>query len=89
MSADPEAADAVPIHPDWILNHVKRIGMLDGKKDTPGEEVLEARRAEWKPRETDYTSGVIWKFAQTVGSALNGAVTHPGGKAEKNCYADV
>ena len=53
------------------------------------DEELESRRAEWEPRETDYTSGVIWKFAQTVGSALNGAVTHPGGKAEKNCYAVV
>ncbi|MEM1317935.1 MAG: dihydroxy-acid dehydratase [Pseudomonadota bacterium] len=53
------------------------------------DDELEARRAEWQPRETDYTSGVIWKFAQTVGNALNGAVTHPGGKAEKNCYADV
>ncbi len=27
---------------------------------------FEARRKEWKPRETDYRSGAIWKFAQTV-----------------------
>ncbi len=49
---------------------------------------MEARRAEWEPRETDYQSGVIWKFAQTVGSALTGAVTHPGGWKEKHIYAD-
>ena len=46
------------------------------------------RKAEWKPRETDATSGYLWKYAQQVGSAVNGAVTHPGGAAEKECYAD-
>ena len=53
------------------------------------DEELEKRRANWKPRETDYQSGVIWKYAQTVGSAREGALTHPGGKAEKVCYADI
>lgn len=53
------------------------------------EDELAARHKEWKPRETDFTSGVIWKFAQTVGPAVNGAVTHPGGWAEKNCYGDT
>jgi dihydroxy-acid dehydratase len=48
-----------------------------------------ARRAEWKPRATAYQSGAIWKFAQLVGPAHLGAVTHPGGKAEVHCYADV
>ncbi|MCA0399768.1 MAG: dihydroxy-acid dehydratase [Proteobacteria bacterium] len=50
---------------------------------------LEARRKDWKPRETDYASGALWKYAQIVGSARDGAVTHPGGKAEKHCYADI
>jgi dihydroxy-acid dehydratase len=50
---------------------------------------LEARRREWKPRETDYQSGALWKYAQTVGPARDGAVTHPGGKAEKHVYADI
>jgi dihydroxy-acid dehydratase len=50
---------------------------------------LEERRKDWKPRETDYQSGALWKYAQTVGSALDGAVTHPGGGAEKHCYADI
>ena len=53
------------------------------------EEELKKRRAEWKPRETDYQSGVIWKYAQTVGSAREGAVTHPGAAKEKVCYADI
>ncbi len=52
------------------------------------DEEFEARRKEWKPRETDTASGAIWKYAQTVGNALNGAVTHPGGAAEKTSYAD-
>jgi dihydroxy-acid dehydratase len=53
------------------------------------DEELAVRKKDWKPRETDYQSGCIWKYAQTVGSALNGAVTHPGGKAEVVCYADI
>ncbi len=48
-----------------------------------------ARRAAWQPRVTDYQSGAIWKFAQLVGPAHLGAVTHPGGAAETHVYADV
>src|SRR4051812_33436650 len=47
------------------------------------------RRKSWKPRETEYGSGYLWKYAQQVGPAINGAVTHPGGAAEKQCYADA
>jgi dihydroxy-acid dehydratase len=50
---------------------------------------LQKRRSQWKPRESDMSSGYLWKYAQQVGPALNGAVTHPGGAAEKNCYADI
>ena len=50
---------------------------------------LAARRATWTPRQTDYNSGAIWKYAQTVGPAHLGAVTHPGGAAETHCYADI
>ncbi|GGK17544.1 dihydroxy-acid dehydratase [Salinarimonas ramus] len=53
------------------------------------DEELDRRRQEWQPRETAYGSGVVWKFAQTVGPARYGAVTHPGGKGEKQCYADL
>jgi dihydroxy-acid dehydratase len=52
------------------------------------DDELKKRKAEWKPRETEYGSGYIWKYAQQVGPAVNGAVTHPGAKAEKISYAD-
>ncbi|PPR28748.1 MAG: Dihydroxy-acid dehydratase [Alphaproteobacteria bacterium MarineAlpha9_Bin2] len=54
-----------------------------------GLEELEKRRKNWKPREHEYGSGEIWKYSQLVGSALKGAVTHPGAKSEKHCYADI
>ena len=50
---------------------------------------LAERRKSWVPRETDYASGALWKYAQGVGPARDGAVTHPGGKAEKHVYADL
>jgi dihydroxy-acid dehydratase len=50
---------------------------------------LAERRKAWKPRENDYRSGELWKYAQLVGPALHGAVTHPGAKAEIKCYADI
>jgi dihydroxy-acid dehydratase len=53
------------------------------------DEELTRRRAEWKPREPEFGSGSIWKYAQQVGPAVYGAVTHPGGAGEKQCYADV
>jgi dihydroxy-acid dehydratase len=49
---------------------------------------LSERKKQWKPRESEYGSGYLWKYAQQVGTALQGAVTHPGGKGEKSCYAD-
>jgi dihydroxy-acid dehydratase len=50
---------------------------------------LSARRKSWKPREHGYGSGALWKYAQQVGPAVAGAVTHPGGQAEGVCYADI
>ncbi|MGX9576293.1 dihydroxy-acid dehydratase [Mesorhizobium sp. f-mel] len=50
---------------------------------------LAARAKAWKARATDYQSGAIWKYAQTVGPARDGAVTHPGGANETHCYADI
>ena len=52
-------------------------------------EVLEERRKAWKPRLTDYGSGALWRYAQNVGPAYQGAVTHPGGQAETHVYADI
>jgi dihydroxy-acid dehydratase len=53
------------------------------------DEELARRRAEWKPRPMPATSGYLWKYAQTVGPARDGAVTHPGGAAETTTYADI
>jgi dihydroxy-acid dehydratase len=53
------------------------------------DDEFERRRREWRPRETDYRSGTLWKYAQMVGSAKNGAVTHPGAAAETVTYADL
>ncbi|MFZ1431129.1 MAG: dihydroxy-acid dehydratase [Geminicoccaceae bacterium] len=50
---------------------------------------LAARRGAWTPVASNYNSGTLWKYAQTVGSAEKGAVTHPGGKAETHVYGDI
>ena len=50
---------------------------------------LAERRKAWTPRETSVGSGVLWKYAQQVGPAVKGAVTHPGRAGEKVCYADI
>jgi len=44
------------------------------------EEQMHARRAAWHKPEQKATRGVLWKYAQQVGSAARGAVTHPGCK---------
>ena len=47
------------------------------------------RKKEWRPRESQFGSGAIWKYAQQVGPARYGALTHPGAKGEKEQYADI
>ena len=54
------------------------------------EAELEARRKEWRgARETLYGSGALWKYAQLVGPACYGAVTHGGGSADRHSYPDL
>ncbi len=54
------------------------------------DEELAARKEAWAgPRETIYASGALWKFAQLVGATYKGAVTHPGGAAEKHEYMEL
>ena len=53
------------------------------------DEELAKRKANWKPRKTDYNAGAIWRYGETVGPARNGAVTHPGAKAETHVFADI
>jgi len=52
------------------------------------DEELAERRAAWTPRRHDFQSGTLWKYAQLVGDAEKGAVTHPGASAETHVYAD-
>ena len=86
----PEAAHCGPIallkDGDMIT-----IDAIKGAIDVDlAEAELEARKADWAgPRDTIYASGALWKYAQQVGSTYLGAVTHPGGKAEKHVYVDL
>jgi dihydroxy-acid dehydratase len=85
----PEAAVGGPIA---LLKNGDRI-VIDAAKGTIdvllSDAELAARRAAWRPRPTDYNSGAIWKYAQLVGPAHLGALTHPGAAAETHCYADI
>jgi dihydroxy-acid dehydratase len=53
------------------------------------EALLGERRARWQARQNDYGAGALWRYAQNVGPAYKGAVTHPGAKAERHVYADI
>ncbi len=85
----PEAADGGPIA---LVEEGDEIS-IDANSGTielnvPAD-VLAARRLKWKPRQNDYQSGALWRYAQNVGPAWQGAVTHPGAKSEKHVYADI
>jgi dihydroxy-acid dehydratase len=85
----PEAATGGPIgllRNGDIIEIDAEAGSLEARVSP---EEFETRRRSWKPRETDYRSGTLWKYAQMVGSAKDGAVTHPGGAAETVMYADI
>ena len=85
----PEAAVGGPI----ALLRDGDVIVIDAEAGTIDVELSDAELAErkqaWKPRRHDYQSGTLWKYAQTVGDAEKGAVTHPGGKAETHVYADI
>ncbi len=85
----PEAAECGPI----ALVQNGDLIEIDAEKGTidllVDDQVLEERRKAWTPRVSDYGSGALWRYAQNVGPAYKGAVTHPGGKAETHVYADI
>ena len=85
----PEAAVGGPIA---LLKNGDVI-VIDAEKGTLNlelsEDELARRRAAWKPPVNMYQSGALRKFADQVGPARYGAVTHAGGKAELHCYADI
>jgi dihydroxy-acid dehydratase len=85
----PEAAVGGPIgllKDGDVINIDAEAGILDVELS---ETDLAARKGGWQPRPSMYTSGTLWKYAQTVGSAEKGAVTHPGGKAEAHVYGEI
>jgi dihydroxy-acid dehydratase len=53
------------------------------------DDVLAERKKKWKPKDPEFTSGALWKYAQTVGPAHLGALTQPGAKKEKRTYSDI
>jgi dihydroxy-acid dehydratase len=85
----PEAAVGGPI---GLLRDGDIIA-IDAAKGTIAVELsdaeLVARKKQWKPRRHDFQSGALWRYAQTVGDAEKGAVTHPGARAETHVYADI
>jgi dihydroxy-acid dehydratase len=84
----PEAAVGGPIA---LLRNGDRI-TIDAVAGTIDVALTDAelaeRRAAWRPRQTAYQSGALWKYAQLVGPAHLGALTHPGAAAETESYAD-
>lgn len=85
----PEAAVGGPI---GLLKNGDVI-RIDAEKGTLEVDLSDAelaeRRKQWTPRKHDYQSGALWRYAQTVSDAEQGAVCHPGGKAETQCFADI
>jgi len=85
----PEAAEGGPIalveNGDQISIDAEA-GTIDLLVD---EAVLAERRKAWTPRRNDYQAGALWRYSQNVGPAWQGAVTHPGAKAETHVFADI
>jgi dihydroxy-acid dehydratase len=86
----PEAAHAGPI---GLLQNGDMITIDAVKGELSvnlSDDELASRKANWKgPKETIYASGALWKYAQLVGGARLGAVTHPGAREEKHIYMDL
>lgn len=85
----PEAADGGPIaliEDGDIIQIDAEIGTIDLVVDP---QVLADRKSRWHGRTNDYQSGALWRYARNVGPAWQGAVTHPGAKAETHVFADI
>lgn len=85
----PEAAVCGPIaliEDGDVIAIDAEAGTIDLQVDA---ETLAARREKWQPRTHDYQAGALWRYSQTVGPAWQGALTHPGAKAETHVFADI
>ena len=85
----PEAALGGPI---GLLRNGDIID-IDAKKGTINvrlsKKELASRKRQWRARKSDFGSGTLWKYAQTVGPAFLGAPTHPGKKKEVKDYSEI
>ncbi|MFC3580769.1 dihydroxy-acid dehydratase [Sphingomonas hylomeconis] len=85
----PEAAEGGPIalvENGDLIRIDAEIGTIDLLVP---DDVMATRRTAWVARANDYQSGALWRYAQNVGPAYKGAVTHPGAAAETHVYADI
>ncbi|PCG15826.1 MULTISPECIES: dihydroxy-acid dehydratase [Sphingomonas] len=85
----PEAADGGPIalvEDGDTIRIDAEAGTIDLLVD---DAILADRRTRWTGRQNDYGAGALWRYAQNVGPAYKGAVTHPGAAAERHVYADI
>ena len=78
----PEAAIGGPI---GLIRDgdIIEIDAVKGSLDVKLSEELAKRKAQWKPRENDYGSGYLWKYAQQVGPPST-ALCVPAGRARKS-----
>ena len=85
----PEAAEGGPI----ALIRDGDLISIDAEASTLdielSQEELDKRRAQWSPPKNPHTTGALRKYANLVGPARHGAVTHEGAAAEVECYADI
>ncbi len=84
----PEAAVGGPIaalRDGDVIEIDAETGTLDVRLSD--EEIAE-RLKDWKMPDSGFGSGALWKYAQGVGPARHGAVTHPGAAEETVSYAD-
>jgi dihydroxy-acid dehydratase len=85
----PEAAEAGPI---GLLKDgdIIAIDLESGKLDVEvSASELASRAGAFRPRTNKHTSGALRKYAQLVGPAAQGAVTHAGARGEGHVYADI
>ena len=78
---------------DWLSRRLRdrAVRHWDAQADALARRnrVPAARKEDWSgARPTDYAAGALWKYAQLVGGARWGAVTHPGASAETHVYMD-
>jgi dihydroxy-acid dehydratase len=85
----PEAADCGPIALVEDGDEIAIDAEAGSIELNVAEDVLAERRKAWQPRTNDYQSGTLWRYAQNVGPAVKGALTHPGAKMERHVYADI